>query len=361
MILARYLLQRLCLYTLLINSSLAVLYNVIEFFEKIVKLSDVSAGSIVFFIFLNIFPSFFELLALSTWLSMCLLLWEIQDRGEWESCSLIGIQKRTLFLIFALGGLFLSGCSFLGKEYCTVSLRKEAERVKLQELKGKPLTKFNHQWITHNPTLITYFELLDKEAEEGTNLIFFFFSPQGSWEKIIHAPSFKIDEAHQLVILAKGTQTTFSPHEEHALENYSLSAPFLFSHLRLHSGTLSIFERLHNFLMTQAFAENFSGNEELGTLLEQFLRHTLPFLYVMTVLSLFMLFYAFPFIRWIVLALPYLFFLITTNLCTYLVYYKKPAWIVALPYIAGISFVICCFYYLSFPPRRVVISPYTKR
>jgi len=189
MVLALYFFKRFFKYFLVINIALTLLFNFIEFFEKIVRVKHATITTILHFIALNFVPSFFETFAISCWLATCLLIKEFSQHNEWESFQILNINHKKLFNLFFMAGAILTVCSFIGKEKISLDLLNKSEKFKLEKLKQTSNQKITTKWLKLSDEIICYFGFLDLEANQGNDLILLYMSPDFEIEKTIKGPA----------------------------------------------------------------------------------------------------------------------------------------------------------------------------
>jgi len=342
MTLARYLFSRLCLYFLILNGTFSLLYNIVEFFEKIVRVQHATFKAVITFVGLNVFPTFFDLVPLGSFIAAFLLVREIHERGEWDTIFLMGIQPRRIVKTLALGGLLLSGISFVGKEIVILPLTQKAEKLRLREFKGDIDKKIYDQWFAHDNNIFTHFSFLDLKANHGENLSILYLSPTFEYKKTITAPVFSLDASSHSLLFAHGTKISTQKSETLNLVNTSIKLPDFFAYLTMNTSTLSLKDHLSNLIVARSLSSKYPFNQEVGGFLNRMLRHLQPFLYVTLIFCLFFLFSHMPYIRWIIIALPYPFFVISTNFCTFLIHHNASALVVTIPYLLAFLCIFLC-------------------
>ncbi len=353
MTLARYLFFRLCMYFLILNSTLAILYNIVEFFEKIVRVQHATFHAVITFIGLNVFPTFFNLVPLSSFIATCLLVREIHERGEWHTIFLIGIHPRRIIKTLALGGLTLSIISFVGKEIVILPLTQKAETLKLKEFKGDINKKLYDQWFVHDNNIFTHFSFLDLKNKKGKNLSVLYLSPSFTLEKTIVAPTFFIDTTNHNIILPSGVELKSESNIESKLVNGHLKLPDFFAYLTMHGGPISLKQDTYNLIVARSLSSTYPFNQELGSILERILKHLQPLFYVTLIFCLFFLFSHMPYFRWISILLPYPFFVLFTSFCTFLIHHNASAIVVTIPYLIALLVIIICMNLSLFRKNQV--------
>src|SRR3972149_4709923 len=103
MVFTSYFLRRFIGFFFALTLLLAVIFNLIEFFEKLVRVKHTDIGSIIHFIGLNFLPSFSDLMPIGVWLATCIMIWEFHQNHEWETLFLLNIGYNALLRLFACG------------------------------------------------------------------------------------------------------------------------------------------------------------------------------------------------------------------------------------------------------------------
>ncbi|MBD3273427.1 LptF/LptG family permease, partial [Candidatus Dependentiae bacterium] len=147
MVLKKYIIKRFFKYLFIINISLTLLFNFIEFFEKIVRVKHATISMILKFIALNIPSSFFETLSISCWLATCLLIKEFAEQNEWDTFKILNINYNKLFKLFLFAGIITAIFAFIGREQLTLKLQNKSEKFKFEKLKQNSYQKIYNKWL----------------------------------------------------------------------------------------------------------------------------------------------------------------------------------------------------------------------
>ena len=204
MVLAKYFLKRFFKYLFLINISLTLLFNFIEFFEKIVRVKHATIIMILKFIAMYIPPSFFDTLPLSCWLATCLLIKEFVQQDEWQLLKILNVKIKHIFNLFILAGIISAVFSFVGKEILTLELLNKAEQFRIEKFKQRSTQKIINKWITlSSQNIFCHFGYLDLDLDTGEDITFLYMSPEFKINKIVNSKQFKINPKSQNIILLK--------------------------------------------------------------------------------------------------------------------------------------------------------------
>lgn len=348
MILTRYLLKRLFLYFFLLNGTLAFLYNLVEFFEKLMRIHHTSLWAIIYFILLNIFPTFFELIPLTGWVASALLIREIYERGEWESILLIGISPFRLLRLFLIGGLAITFLSFVGKEIIITPISEKAERIRFEEFKHNEHINVYDQWVTRDESCFIHFDFLDLTNGNGKNITLLYFRPDFTIEKEVNAPEFKLHSSRHVVQLFNASSLSYDTAYKETVDQNEIQIPSLFLYLQTIGGTKRLSAHIRSVIEAYNSPIPYFFNQELGTFFERLLKHVQPLFYYVTTLFLFLQWYEYEIFRWIVILLIYPYLLISTNATIFLVRHNSSAFLLFIPYIIVALLIITIFFSQKF-------------
>lgn len=318
MILFRYITKRLLLTSFSINIGLTLLFNLIEFFEKMVRANQATSYTILYFILLNMIPSFFDNLAISTWLGSCMVIKEMYQQNEWETLQLLNVKISSIFLLVAITGIGLATCSFVGKEIITEKIAHRAQTFKLQQFKNNRHQKLFNQWFTLNEKLFCHFNFLDTRKSKGTQLSLIEVSPTFNITRITTAQKFLLDQEQKKIIVPQGIVTIpenknrHSPHQE-AVTNTQFTLPSFFTQLHIQGIAPPLKQLFHAILFDNNSLPKHVYHQLLYLFLTQVLAHLLILLLPLLTFTLFFLFPYHSYYRWIAIFLPYpLFSLLNT-------------------------------------------------
>jgi len=199
MILPRYILTRFFANVFLINIGFTLLFNLIEFFEKMVRVQQTTTETILYFILLNLVPSFFENLPVASWLGSCMTIMQMEQQNEWEILQLLNIKLNKVFRLILIAGIALSIVSFVGKELITETMAKRAQQFKFAQFKQNRHKKLFNQWFALNHNRFSHFGYLDLQTNTGESLSIIELSPQFKIKKITFAPQIFSDRSKKWI------------------------------------------------------------------------------------------------------------------------------------------------------------------
>ena len=334
MILALYFFRRFFKYLFLINFSLTLLFNFIEFFEKLVRVKHATITMILHFIALNIPSSFFDTLPLSSWLAACLLIKEFAQQNEWEILQILNINYKKLFNLFLLAGAITASISFIGKEKLTLGLLNKTEKFKLEKLKQKPQHKIINKWLVLSQNnFFCYFNCLDLETDKGNGLTLLYLTPDFEIEKIISSPIFHIHPQTQDLYLPEGTITKIQNNTQIKIKDLYLKIPTFFSQLQLNISVPSLSFLTKNLILWKNILPVEIWNDLLAHLLKRIFLHLHIILYPILTFLLFLLCPFHPRYKWLLIMLPYPIITIINILMNFMVQKGIPAYITIFPYL----------------------------
>jgi len=293
MILFGYLFRKLLLNSFAITIGLTFLFNLIEFFEKLVRVNNASTSAILYFIALSLIPSFFENMTIGTWLGACMTLKEMDQQNEWETIQLLNIKKKSLYLFLLAFGLFMATISFFGKEFIALHLANKAEHFNKQEFKR---TTRHRQWFALNNNRFC--------SLQGTTFCLFKLSDNGTIDKVTTTDNALFDPENKNVHLTHGTIINNKTHSKEQVDSYTLFLPGLFSQQAIEKSTPSLGQLLTTILFDKSSLPPPLYNHLLYQLWKRILAHLLLILLPLLTFSLFFLF-PYGSYKWLLFLLPY--------------------------------------------------------
>lgn len=332
MVLARYLLTRFFLHVTFITTTLTLLFNLIEFFEKMVRVKQATLQTVIHFISLNLAPSFFEILPLGTWLATCMILKELHQQDEWEALQLLNISNQYIFKVFLFAGLLLTTISFVGKEIITAHVAQSAEQFKQKAFKQNQQATLFNQWFTLDDKTFCHIHLLDLKTNTGEDFSLFELSDQFHLKKVFSS---------KICLLNPSTHTLTFPHavelhtdtkKQIAVTNKTLSFPSFFSQLRLRGQTPAFFQMFHLVIFDRTILPAHIYNHLLYQFLSRLFSHLLPLLYILLTFLLFVLFPYHRYYRWILIFMPYPFVIACTTITDFLMQTWQLGLLAVIPY-----------------------------
>ncbi len=305
MIFACYLLRRYVSYVVGIALFFAGLSNLVEFFEKLIRVSGASVTDIAHFVFLHFGPSFIEYMPLASWLAVVLIIREYHQRHEWDTLSLLMITKRTLCLLFFFSGCFVALGAFFLNECLVVPISSKAERFRSETFKKLTHGTINNKsmWLPNN--IFCSIDLLDVQKNEGDGLVLVCLSPSFTLEKVYTIDRFKLDAEQNQLHFYNGFVFSSLDKRTTEINNFSLKMPSFLASLRMHYEvpriwTLTKTLMLHRHVL--AYAAYFDT-------LQQLIKRLLFYLQIMVypLLTIFLFYLAEPFgsWKWLALLVPY--------------------------------------------------------
>lgn len=314
MIFTRYFLSRFFINIFSINIGLTLLLNLIEFFEKMVRVKQTSIETILFFIALNIIPSFFENMPLSCWLGSCLTIKEMHQQNEWNVVQLLNIGTKRIFALILIAGTTLMIFNFFGKEIVTQHITKKAEQFKQEKFKQSAHEKIFNRWFALNKAFC-HINYLDLKRKVGTQFSMLELSPNFKIKKVTSAQMFSISPETKEIIISEGTMLSTDAKKQRALYDEKLHLPSLFSQLKIQGQALSLKQIFHVVIFDYKVLPKYVYHQLLYLFLSRFLIHLLLLLYPLLTFAFFLLFPYHRYYRWILIFVPYplVVFLSTTS------------------------------------------------
>ncbi len=340
----RYFFSRFFKYLIAINLFFVFLFNFIEFFEKLLRAQHSSVSDILYFLFLNIAPTFFEQLPVSAWLASGLLIRELYQQQELDALLLMSFNFRQLFTLFFTAGLVLAMTSFVLNEYFVTNITFKAEQYKMEQFKQISTQKLISKWMALEQNTFCYFSVLDFQAKTGQDLFIVFITPQYTIQKTISAPAFSIDAQQQRIIIPEGKIFDVEQNLHSKINNYSFTNPSFFSQIYIHHEPPSAINLIKTLVRGHNVIPHTLSNDLLGQLLKRLIAYLLLILYPMLTLGLFALFWRNQTFRWIALLLPYPLFTLASMLTDYMIHHGINAGVSYGPYliiIGGIAAIYC--------------------
>lgn len=343
MILFTYLFKRFFAYTLGINFLLTILTTFIEFFEKLAHVNNASINDIVRFLTINFIPSFFDQLAISSWLATMLIIKELLQQHEWDTLKLLRISYKKIFSFLALAGCLLMTSSFILKEKLVVPLTFRAEHFKLKNFKQIAIEKVVNKWLLLDKTTFCYFNILDLAKQEGNDLCIIYMSPQFSIEKTFNCSHFFVDLKKQEITVPEGTFFTTNTNTQQKITHYHFNFPTFFSQTTMHTEIPSLFYLIKNVIFNKNILPPVVYQEILAKIFKRILNDLQLIIYPLITFGLFCIFEQMTIFRWISIMLPYPFLTVTNLITENLLSHGAPAWILFIPYILIIGFISILF------------------
>jgi len=344
MILAKYIAKRFFIYFFIVNIGLTLLFNFIEFFEKFSQLQNIKTIEIAHFIFLNLIPSFFDLIPLASWLGVCLLIRELYQKNEITNFYVLGIKPRKLMPTFLFCGLTLVLISFIGKELISRPLSQVSETFKAIHLKKNTNKIIYNQWFLPQEDLFVYFQVLDFEKSIAQNAFFLFLNHKFELEKKLESSKVILSPIDQKVFIPNGNSFNFKTNTISPIAMESLYLPGLFAHLKMHKGIPSLKRQILNLQLIRKILPYETYNLELGLLWSRVLSFLQPLLFIFLTFCLFFGFLRSKLYKWILIFATYPIILVLNSIAQFSLQHNAPFFVILIPYlIALITCLICSF------------------
>ena len=329
MTLTQYILKRFFSYVFFINTGLTLLFSLIEFFEKMMRVQQATIQSILYFIFLSIAPAFFENLPLASWLATCMLIKEMQQQNEWEIVAILNIPFKKILKSIFYGSALLAAISFFGKEFVSHNVSQRAETFKQKEFKQKQNNKIFNQWFWLKENVFCNFGYLDLKTQTGHKISIIHLSPQSIITKLICAQNFTINRKTKAIIIKSGTITKVG--RQKTITNKHFLLPSFFSQLNV-TGQTPPLTRLASLLIFEhgSLPSNVYQNL-LYTFLQRILIHLLLILYPLLTITFFFL--TNRQYRWALILLPYPLFIILSLVADSLMQILHNGLLAFIPYV----------------------------
>ena len=340
MVLVRYIFKRYFLYFSAVTIFLALLSNLVEFFEKLIRVKHAATVTILHFITLNFLPSIFEYMPIASWLVTCLLIKELHQQHEWEILQILSVGYKKLCTVFLLIGVILACISFVGKEYISVSLAFKTERFKQQTFKQSAVQKIINKWILLDKNTILHVGLIDVEKNEGSDLLLITMSPDFKIEKTLSAEKFALDQEKQQVIIEDGNVYSVAEGSYNKIQKEKFFLPGLFSQIQINIEMPSLMNIIKHLIFDKAYLPASLHNELLYQFLKRFFSHFQLILYPLLTFCLFALFSYHTTLQWVIILLLYPVMILATACTDSLVRAGFFSWIALLPLVimAGLTF-----------------------
>jgi lipopolysaccharide export LptBFGC system permease protein LptF len=329
---ARYFFIHFLKYLLTINLLFVFLFNFIEFFEKLLRVKHSSVYDILYFLTLNLAPSFFEQFPTSCWLATCLILREFYLQQEFDTLFLLSLSPRKLFKLLTCIGIGFILSSFTINEYFITPLTFKAEQYKMEHFKQISTQKLINKWIAVEQNIYCYFSLLNFQTKEGEDLFLIFMTPQFTIQKTISAPFFLVDSKQKNLSIPQGKLFDVEKNTQTRITNYIINNPSFFSQIKIHYEIPSIINLSKNLILSYNIIPAAVSNDLLGQLLKRILLYLLLIIYPLLTFGFFGLLWRYSMYRWIIIFTPYPIVIISSLFADLLLHHRFNAWFAYVPY-----------------------------
>jgi lipopolysaccharide export LptBFGC system permease protein LptF len=304
MTLAKYFFKRFFLHVFSISAIIAVLFSLVEFFEKMARIKGVLLLTVAKFTTLNAIPTFFESLPLGTWLATCMFIKELEQQNEWEALSIVNISPKKIFNLFLAGGFVLALFSFVGKEIMSHNIHKQAEAFRNEQFKHQTQTVLFDTWLMLSERCFCHFDYLDLQKNKGNNLSILLIASSGSLEQTISCNSFKFNSTDNSIITKRCSLFTVATGEEQTFTNHRMQIPLFFKQLTLATDEPSVLQ-MTTYLSSGNAPSIHARNNIIHNLLKRTMSHSFLIFYPILTFLLFFLMPYHPYFKWFLILLPY--------------------------------------------------------
>lgn len=306
MIFTIYFLRRFTGFFFTLTLLLAAIFNLIEFFEKLVRVANVDVQTVFHFICLNFLPSFSDLMPVGSWLATCLLLWEFHQRHEWDTLFMLSIGYKQLFTLFAWGGFLVMVTAFVVHEGIVLPLTVQSARFKRERFHygGQKNKLINKSFMIKND-LFCSIGLLDVDAGVGHDLLLVYLSDHFEIERVVSAPLFYMNPAEKMVMLDNGQIFTKKDQQMRQFQHEKITIPGLFVKLWMHDEAPLLINLIKMVILQRMFLSREIVNELFYLILQRLMFYFQIVIYPVATFSLFLLGGNHLFLRWLMLLIPY--------------------------------------------------------
>jgi len=211
MVLTRYLTRRYLAFFIVINLSLALLYNLIEFFEKMSRIHHGRWYQIIYFIGLNLIPSFFDAMGQSSWLTTVLLIKDGDQHHEWNTLRILGFPFFSLARIMMICAMFVGVTHIIGKECLVPYFAQHAHNYNLTTFKQQRTHVLNHHLHLVAPNTFAYEDEIDLQKGMCSSVWVISCAPDGTPHQLIQGASCTIDGSGKIFHFPLAYTTTLTP------------------------------------------------------------------------------------------------------------------------------------------------------
>lgn len=340
MVFVWYFLRRFCIAFFAIAFILALLLNVVEFFEKVVRVSHTTAWTILSFVMLNFLPTFSDLMPIASWLAACLVIREFYHQKEWESLLLLNIDYGALLKLFMLAGFLVASGSLIFREYLTIPLSCQAEQFRSKQFKQGTPTIVTKMWYKIADTIYCYIGFLDLKSKKGEDLFLIHVGSDGNVHKSIRAQQFDVRPETESVVLKQGIEYYSEGAVSHQVLDKIVPLPGLFIRLAMQFDIPSLGSLCTKII---AHGRTLSGDAYMAlmrAIFERLFFYAQILLFPAVTFVLFSIFIDFSHVKWFAVLLPYPLFTVISVLVFFLVQKYFSIWILALPFILIFSILL---------------------
>lgn len=299
-----------------------------------------SSGEILYFVFINLLPSFFENLPISSWLATCALLKEMHQQNELEVLTVLNVPIKNIFLILFSCGTFFAFFNFFGKELFTHSLARHAESFKQERFKQQQEEKLLNQWFLLEKNKFCHLQFLDIKTKQGAELSIFTVSPSFKIESVTTAKAFTFDQETETITILEGSSLNIESREQKDIFKKDIKLPSFFSQLRHKGKELPLKQFFFLVAYEKSIIPEHVYDQLLYLFLQRFLVHFLLILYPLLTLSLFLFFPHHKYLRWAAIFIPYPLFMVTSTITDSLFQFFHNGLFAIIPYVILLLLII---------------------
>ncbi|MFH1831800.1 MAG: LptF/LptG family permease [bacterium] len=354
MVFLRYFLKRYFSYFFIINILLTGVFNIIEFFEKLVRITHTDVASIAYFIALNLLPSFSDLMPISAWLATCLLIREFNQQKEWETLLLLNINYKKLAGLFLCAGLIAVGFGLVLYEQVTAPLVARAQQFKVENFKQEVPTKIFKKWYQLDGQTFCYFDMVDLSTREGLNLLVLYVFDDFSIKKIIRAARFRLNISAQTITILQGDILDGEGQilKEH-VQDRVIMVPNFFVQVNSNGQSQKLVHLVPKLFTSGGGFAYAVGRDLLYVIMNRIFFYLQILLYALLTFLLFALLDRSQRLKWIALSFPYVFVIFLTYLGSFFFQNGLSAWLFMLPSLLFLLIVIFLFFLLERKPASI--------
>lgn len=330
MVFARYTFKRFSLYFIGIALFFAGLFNLIEFFEKLIRVSSATIVKVAHFVMLHFGPSFVEFLPIASWLAVVLMIKEYHQQHEWEAFPLVMIGKKNLYTIFFVSGIIAGLFSFVLNEWIMLPIASQAERFRTETFKKTSSITINNKtmWLPNN--IFAAIGFIDLHNHEGTDLTLASLSPSFTLERVYRIDRFTLDIKEKKIIFDKGYLFTPSNNATTEIRHQSYALPSFFTNLQIHQEIPT----LRSLINSAIFYRHLLSQKAYLDIIQQIMKRLLFYLQIilspLLTIAIFFLTEPLGIWKWLMLIIPYGLFAGLNGLVVPLTQSLHSVWILAL-------------------------------
>lgn len=318
MVFTRYFYQRFFTTFFGISVVLSLLYNFIEFFEKLLSVQHATFAQIVYFTSLNMVPTFARMWPVACWLTTCMVVRELWQRGEWQTLQLLGAGRARLVAIFLGIGLVVLTIAVPLYEVGVLTAVDRAEKFRKETFKGGVAGRVIATWLTLDEQFFCYIGFLEPTAV-GKDLVLVYRHADGSLEKLLTASTFSLDYEHKQLTACDGHLFVAASCEQTTFAHHTLQMPSLFLRLAMQQEQPSLVVLMQRLLFYRGLLAFDAWHALLAALAERLLFYLQIAFYPLLTASVFIMFQHYVVAKWVAILLiyPVMAFLSLVILCVF--------------------------------------------